>query len=326
MGLARERRFACNSGMAASTSYQTLVEAAASLANMEQIAELGDTSVAAAAAFSRQNHDTLESARRCLGPGCAVTLRFEESFYNEHTGHVSHLRNLALAFRAEAYLAAQGGDYQAAAKSGLDILELANAVRRGGLVTDLLISFAISGIGLETIRAHRKKFDSATRRLLMDRLARLEAECEPIATITARDRDWEAAVGWTDQGCDFASLGLNFPAEDGLSEEEQRQLLQLLQTVADLPQADKESMYLDQDHQVLALMRLLTIDFALLERHLAAGRYPEQLSELVPNFFPRLPLDPFSGESFIYQRVGDAAFYLCSAGSKMDDGLQGVTS
>ncbi len=34
------------------------------------------------------------------------------------------------------------------------------------------------------------------------------------------------------------------------------------------------------------------------------NKYPEKLLDLVPKYLPSLPLDPFTGESFIYQRMG----------------------
>ena len=34
------------------------------------------------------------------------------------------------------------------------------------------------------------------------------------------------------------------------------------------------------------------------------NKYPEKLSDLVPKYLSSLPNDPFSGESFIYQRMG----------------------
>ena len=202
--------------MATATPYESLVESAAALTHTELISDIDTADVSGASTFLQGNRVALESARRTLGPQCVVPLRYEESFYSEHCAHFCHLRNLALAFRAEAYLAARNGDYRATTKIGLDILELANAVRRGGLVTDLLVGIAISDIAIGILRTNRTKLDRDARRLLIHGLQRLEAEHEPFTEIVARDRDWEFAVDWQNEPCNFTAQGLSDPEEYGL--------------------------------------------------------------------------------------------------------------
>ena len=53
------------------------------------------------------------------------------------------------------------------------------------------------------------------------------------------------------------------------------------------------------------------------------GHYPDSLSDLIPDFLGKLPLDPFSGKDFVYRRDG-AGFVLYSLGPNMvdDAGLQ----
>ena len=184
--------------MVNTTPYEALVEAAALLTDAARIGDLDEGDLATAAAIVQQNRAALESARRALGPQCAVHLRYEESFYSEHCAHLSDLRDLGRMFRAEAYIASQNGDYRAAATIGLDIFELANAIRRGGLVTDLLFSIAIARLAIDALRKDRTNVDSASRLLLVRELRRLEAEREPFAGIIARDREWEVAVGYAD--------------------------------------------------------------------------------------------------------------------------------
>jgi hypothetical protein len=243
--------------------YEKLLESASRLTDMDALAEIDEADAAAISGLLHRNQLALESARRVLGPECVVPIRYEKAFFSEHCDHFSHLRNLARAFHAEAWLAAANNDFRAAARIGIDTLELANAVRRGGLVTDHLVGIAISGIAMDDLRKIRTKLDTGTRRLVIDELQRLEAEREPFADIVARDRDWEVAVGYEDKPCDFMSQGLSDPEECGLSEEEQKELLQFLQQVADLPERDRREMERDQDFHILALMRMLAVDLAL---------------------------------------------------------------
>jgi hypothetical protein len=56
------------------------------------------------------------------------------------------------------------------------------------------------------------------------------------------------------------------------------------------------------------------------------GEYPGTLQELVPDYIPELPDDPFSEGYFIYKRRGDGGFILYSVGPNgVDDGGKGIT-
>ena len=51
------------------------------------------------------------------------------------------------------------------------------------------------------------------------------------------------------------------------------------------------------------------------------GRYPPQLSDLVPGYLAELPKDPFTDEDFIYRRENNLAYRLYSVGrNRVDDG------
>jgi hypothetical protein len=63
--------------------------------------------------------------------------------------------------------------------------------------------------------------------------------------------------------------------------------------------------------------------FALaLERHrLKHGTYPETLTALTPDFLPSQPLDPRSGQAYLYRRTDAGSFLLYSVGeNRVDDG------
>jgi hypothetical protein len=306
--------------MMATTPYEALVESAARLTAVDTLADIDVAHASTASELLLQNQDALESARRVLGPTCVVPVRYEEAFFAEHFDQFSHLRNLAVAFRAEAWLAASRNDFRTAARIAIDILELANAVRRGGLVIDLLIGMGISGIAIASLRKIRTKIDRDTRGRVITELHRLEAEREPFADIVARDRDWEIAVGYEDTPCDLMSLEMDDPEECGLSEEEHEVIRQLLQLIAYCPESDQRKMLRDQDYRILASMRLLAVDLALQDCHATSGSFPNDLSSLTPQPFAALPVDPYTENSFIYRRISAASFVLYSTGPKLHDG------
>ena len=302
--------------------YQTLVQSAASLVDVEQIADLdfaaGD--VSAVSAFLQRNRAALEVARRTLGPQCVVPVRYDASFFSDSGACFLELRNLARAFQAEGWLAACNGDYPAAARIGLEIFELANSVRRGGLIVDLMLSSGVSRVATKLLRQVRTRFDQATRESIIRELLRLETQRESFSEIVARDRAWELAVDWHDKPCNVAELALSDPEECGLSEEEQRELFQVLEQMASLPDDELRQLELDQERRGLAMMRMLAIELALQEWHASSGSYPERLSSLTLELLPELPTDPFTEAPFIYRRVGDASFSLYSTGPKGRDG------
>ena len=172
---------------------------------------------------------------------------------------------------------------------------------------------------MDALRKIRTKLDSGTRRLVIDQLHRLDAERESFADIVERDRDWEVAVGYEGKPCDSMSHELSNPEECGLSEEEQKEILQLLQQMADLPESDQRKMQRDQDYHILALMRLLAVDLALRDCRDTCGSFPNDLSALTPQPLAEPPLDPYTENAFIYRRTSDTLFDLYSTGPKLTD-------
>ena len=66
---------------------------------------------------------------------------------------------------------------------------------------------------------------------------------------------------------------------------------------------------------------LAAVGCALERFHLANGRYPETIEELVPKFISQLPIDVFTGQQHKYRRTGDGRFILYSIGwNETDDG------
>ncbi|WOO41715.1 hypothetical protein [Rubellicoccus peritrichatus] len=67
-------------------------------------------------------------------------------------------------------------------------------------------------------------------------------------------------------------------------------------------------------------VQLTMIGLSLTQYHNDHGIYPETLDQLLPDYLRELPIDPFSGNRFIYRREGDG-YLLYSIGLNMfDDG------
>jgi hypothetical protein len=59
-------------------------------------------------------------------------------------------------------------------------------------------------------------------------------------------------------------------------------------------------------------------DLAIRRHHQEHGQWPSELLELVPAYFPAVPIDPFSGKTLVYRRQGDE-FLLYSVGEDGQD-------
>ncbi|MGA2059603.1 MAG: hypothetical protein ABSF23_18765 [Terracidiphilus sp.] len=307
--------------MAASTPYETLVNAGSSLIGAEILDDCDGADITAVRSFIANNHDSLELAREALRAKCSVPLKYELSFFSEHLDDGMPLRNLARAFTLELRFAESQGNFTHAANIGMDMFELANAIRRGGLITDFLFSLAISGLAIDQFRRIRLHLDYVCRRDLINALDRIERDQEPFSDIAKRDRQWEKAVEIPDKPSDFTKQEIIDPAECGISEDGQRAMCQWVQSFAALPKNEQNAFHADQDRHNIALLRMLAIDLALRSYYHAKSAYPGGLGSLIPDTLSCLPLDPFTVRPFLYRRLSADSFTLYSTGpSKIDHG------
>ncbi len=233
--------------------YESLVAAANALSGVELFSNAG-APTAAALAYLTANRAHLEAARSVLGPDCRVLLANDMSFFAEHSRAFTPLRNLAQSFGLEMQQAVAEEDYVKAAGIAVDLLDLANAIRRGGLVADFLVAVAVAGLAVEALDRMRHRLSSSERRKLANELKRIELEKDPLATIIARDRSWEAAVDQPREKLDFSRIAASDPAECGLTEDQQRELLAAAQFIAELPEESHRSLYERMDKRTDVLL------------------------------------------------------------------------
>ena len=67
---------------------------------------------------------------------------------------------------------------------------------------------------------------------------------------------------------------------------------------------------LDARNRCAAMRRLLLVELALMSFRETHGRIPQQLDELVPEFLPAVPQDPFGAGSLKYRLIADGKSYL----------------
>ncbi|QDU94872.1 hypothetical protein [Lignipirellula cremea] len=297
--------------------YRELVEIASGLPEIEPFDPTDQDAIGEARALLERIYPVLEATRKIAFPKCAVPVEYRPDFFADHMEDNRRLRNLARALVFAADVAALQGEYSYVAQFGIALLDLANAVRRGGLVVDHLVANAILGCGVGCLRSVRTHFGEPVRRDLLAALGRQEEEREPLAGIAARDAKWEAESGYEEEGRKLSEEDWLDPDSD-LPIEDQQALLQLVNDFGKQPESARLALHAEQERHALALPRLLAIDLAIRcwkDRH---GQYPGALADLAPDVLPAVPLDPFTSAEFLY-RPSDASFALYSPGPDQTD-------
>jgi len=290
--------------MAAMAGYEALIAAGESLTDariLDAQTELSDEDLAR---FLTANKEVLDQTRRILQQPCSVPLEYDAGWLEKQGDNGTPLRNLARSLALELKAAERLGDLPRAAGIGLDILQLANASRRGGLIIDALVAMAIEGIAIDgTRRIHRRLLAPDAVRLAQG-LLRVDVEREPFDEIVKRDQKWEQAVGYRDEKPDF--MHMKWPGSEELDAETEQTLRQMLQSFADLPADELRTFQKQLDDRNLALLRLLALESALQGFHAGNGLYPSEFSVLAPSYLTAIPRDPFTAAEFRYRTTATA--------------------
>ena len=211
---------------------------------------------------------------------------------------IQSIRCLARALQGRGYLAKLEGRPDDAEKSFLDTVRLGYFCRRGGLVVDALVGAAISGIGQGGLYKLRGELTSKQCAELIRVLDKLEEQAEPCEDIIYRDRVYDQhATGW------HGHLNL------------------ILWNIADetsySPDAFRSAFAREQ-----AMSRLLRTELAIQLWRATHSTLPETLDDLVSDYLPEVPVDPFDpkGNLLRYRRTNDS-YLLYSVGfDNTDDG------
>ena len=299
-------------------AYELLVAAGSSLMGTEIFAADTEPSDGNTVEFLSANMEALDRAREALRRNCVVPLEYDAGFFEKHSQDYSPLRDLARSFALELNATARLGDFGRATDIGLNIFDLANAVRRGGLVVDSLVAVAIEGIAMDRLRGYRLRLNPNEATHLANELLRIDAEREPFEEIVARDHKWEEAVESLEDDTDFLNTEWPVTDEDGIDQETGQAVREMLQSFAELPDDHRRAFEKQIDDRNIAMMRLLALESGLIACHARDGVYPSNLSRLVPDCIAALPTDPFTGAEFKYRKK-DTGFMVYSPGPTGQD-------
>ena len=296
--------------MSTDAGFTALLAVAQSLVGIGSALRLHELSHDEVEAYLTKNADALNRAREVLRGGCAVVVEYTREFYEWYWPACCDLCKLGECFCLSARHAARRGDVEQAVRDGLAALDLAVALRRGGLNTGRLVGLTIEGMAIGRLRRIHRRLHAAAARHLARELLRIDAVRESHDDIMDRDRRWEDATGMSEEDADFMSMEWPEDIREQIDEEDELSLRSAMQDLADMPDEERNELQRRVDDRDLTLLRLLAIESALVAFVRDHGQPPAALEALVPDDLSRLPLAPFTEKPFRYSSTdGDCLVY-----------------
>jgi hypothetical protein len=305
--------------MAAINGYRQLVYAGQSLRGTELLQRIDTLSEAELAGFLEANAAILKYARQALCGECSVPISFDAAFCDEQSRAIVALRDLARAFAVEFSAIERRGIFTRAVAVGVNILALANAARRGGLVVDSLAAVTFEDLGIERLRSLRRRLDAIDSIGLADAVLKHDAARERFNDVVERDIEWDRKVVYPDvaSGAREEQSSVKNTAIPG---DTNPGVDQLIRATLGMPIEQLRVMERHQDDRRIALCRMLAIEAALIAHRATCGAYPPELGSLAPKFIARIPADPFTGEDFKFRRTGETYCLYSPGPSNQDHG------
>jgi hypothetical protein len=256
--------------------YNDLIRAGRQLDNAT-IPDATTATPAELAAFLGRYGHVLDTARIGLDRECRVPLSYSPADLNRTDDGL--LRGLGWAFLVEGKLAEVEKRTDDAITSYLDLLRLSQAAATGGCGIDASFGWGLEGMGVAGLARIGDTVTSNQADGLIDALRAFERSREPLEDILARDLlVTEYAWGKTGRVMDSVVF---YALLRGVGVQIERSLTR------------------DQ-----AKTRLLICELAIRRYRLDHGSDPNTLEELVPDYLPAVPRDPFAAGPLKYRPDG----------------------
>lgn len=223
------------------------------------------------------NAPALARARTGLSQPCRVTTQFTKTYLDldHHFVELSAMKNLARALVAEGKLAELENHPGDAAKCYLEAVRLGNESARGGILIDQLVGTAGEALGARSLAALAGRLDARACREAAATLATLDAQRQTWNEVMQQEAAWSrrAFPGLRDR---FAAMMMANSLKKNFEKAGQKFAGQQLKT------------------------RQLVVQLAARAYELDQGRRPARLTDLVPDYLPAVPADPFTGTNVVY--------------------------
>ncbi|QDV40827.1 hypothetical protein Enr13x_06630 [Stieleria neptunia] len=214
-------------------------------------------------------------------------------------------RSWARCMDKEARAKVKAGQFSDASDSWLDCISVGHGLGRGSDVSYALTGIATEGIGQEGLVRIRNDLSVEKLAELLPVLIAIDGERESLESIKRRsDLVMDREMNWQYRLAMYAPAHLS-----GQSPSETTTLVS--------PSIDATE---DAIHRRDATLRMLMVEFAARLFDAKHQRLPTGIDELVPEFLPSVPIDPFSDTPLI-DRPTETGFVVYSTGTnQIDDG------
>ena len=219
------------------------------------------------------NAEAFQLARTGLQQQCRVALDYSTD-QSKHLGELAALKRMALAFVAAGYLAEKENRSGEAARFYMNTINLGIKSARGGVIMDQLVGIALEAIGTKHLQRLVPQLDAKSCKETVATLETVDSQKQTWNQVMQQERDWSRRT---------------FP---GIRYEIAR-----LTTGRSLDAAFRSANQKFDAQQIKT--RQLMIDLAARAYELDKGHPPANLTDLVPDYFKTIPLDPLTGTNMI---------------------------
>ncbi len=227
-------------------------------------------------AHVKTNAAVLQLVREGLSKDCLVPI---DNAGTNRLGHRARLKTMATLLAAEGKLAEIEDRPTDAARSYVDTIRFGSEISRGGNLMDRLIGAACEAIGYNPLVRLAPKLSQEQQHLIVSELAKIDAK----------------AASWKEVR----------HIERYSARQELKQSFNPIKNIQSWWQVWRAMRLAEERHNKgVARLRLLMTELALRCHQAEHGTPPAQLAELVPQYLPRVPQDPFSRQALVYRAKG----------------------
>ncbi len=250
-------------------------------------------------ALVSSNTEPLRLLRLGLTRQCAVPTDGALPSLYGRMSQLAEIHRLALLLVAEGRLLEMEGRPADAAMSYVQAIRFGNETSRGGFHLDRLMGVLCEMDGYSPLAKLVPKLTCAEARSVMAELDKVERARITWDEIQRNDR-------WN---------------ESRIPLQERIKMLNPVVWVKISSQSRRSKRTAEQRHKIItAYERLLSVEIALRCYESEQGRVPAGLEQLVPQYLPRVPLDPFNGRPVIYRPQGTNWLVYSVGEDGVDDG------
>lgn len=245
--------------------------------------------------FIADNAESLRLARVGLSRTCSVPTAEVLTNFGARMSDLAATKSLALLLAGEGRLAALQGRTNDALRCYVDVIRLGNEASRGGFVIHRLSGIACEAVGYVPLSKMATGLDCEQVRWLMHELETVDQSRVTMEEVMVRERQFVRHEMFKSKNPILWVTGW-WQARDSLKKWRLR------------------------DANIIARLRLLTVELALRCQVSGQGRVPARLDELVPNQLARVPVDPFGSQPLHYVPSGTNWLLYSVGPDGVDDG------